>query len=121
MKIHLTLHVSILRPYVEDPEDPYRHKTKRATPEVRTQLEEEIDKILNHWVLGIGTAKVVTRHCHELMGEAWSKDKARQAEDKVWAKLWNKYASHVAVKKCAVHVLGKFSHVQCTCCSWLEC
>ncbi|OIT28827.1 hypothetical protein A4A49_53865 [Nicotiana attenuata] len=53
MKIHPTFHVSYLRPYVEDPEDPDRHKTKRAPPEVHTQLEEEIEKILDHRVLGM--------------------------------------------------------------------
>ncbi|OIT29089.1 hypothetical protein A4A49_55045 [Nicotiana attenuata] len=53
MKIHPTFHVSYLRPYVEDPEDPDMHKIKRAPPEVRTQLEEEIEKILDHRVLGM--------------------------------------------------------------------
>ncbi|XP_075092575.1 uncharacterized protein LOC142172786 [Nicotiana tabacum] len=53
MKIHPTCHVSFLKPYVDDPEDPDRHKTKRAPSEMRTQLEEKIEKVLDHRVLGM--------------------------------------------------------------------
>ena len=54
MKIYPTFHVSYLRPYVEDPEDPDKHKKiKRAPPEVCTQIEDEIENILDHRVLGM--------------------------------------------------------------------
>ncbi|XP_070049904.1 uncharacterized protein [Nicotiana tomentosiformis] len=53
MKIHPTFHVSFIRPYVEDPEDPDIHKIKRAPPKMPTQLEKEIDKILDHRILGM--------------------------------------------------------------------
>lgn len=52
MKIHPTFHVSFIRPYFEDFEDPKRHK-KRDPPQVRTHLEETIEKILDHRVLGM--------------------------------------------------------------------
>ncbi|XP_075079921.1 uncharacterized protein LOC142165219 [Nicotiana tabacum] len=80
MKIHSNFHVSFLRPYVEDPDI---NKTKRAPPEVRTQLEEEIKKILDHRVLGMPKKNRRTEFLIQ-----W---KGKPKEDTTWQKgasLW---------------------------------
>ncbi|OIT36608.1 hypothetical protein A4A49_64169 [Nicotiana attenuata] len=69
MKIHPTVHVSFLRPYVEDPKDPDRHKTKRDPPKVRTQLEKEIEKILGHRVLGMDKKNMQTEFLIQWKGK----------------------------------------------------
>lgn len=53
MKIHLTFHMSFLKPYINDAKDPGQHKIKRAPHVVCTQFEDEIKKIFDHRVLGV--------------------------------------------------------------------
>lgn len=52
LKIHPIFHVSYLKPFHEDAEDPTKSETKRAPPVVQTQFEEQIKKILDHRTLG---------------------------------------------------------------------
>ena len=44
--------MSFLKPYFADADDPDRNRSKRATPSVPTQYDAEIEKILDHRVLG---------------------------------------------------------------------
>ncbi|XP_070035239.1 uncharacterized protein [Nicotiana tomentosiformis] len=77
MKIRLTFHVSFLKPYVEG------HKTKRTPPEVRTQLEEEIENILDHRILGM--------HKKNMQTEFLIQWKGKPEADATWEKgtsLW---------------------------------
>ena len=52
LKSHPTFHVSFLKPYFTDADDPDRNRSKRAPPSVPTQYDVEIEKILDHRVLG---------------------------------------------------------------------
>ncbi|XP_075092040.1 uncharacterized protein LOC142172156 [Nicotiana tabacum] len=83
MKIYPTFHVSFLKPYIEDPEDPDKHKINRAPPKMRTQLEKEIDKILDHWILGM--------HKKNMQIEFLIQWKGKPEADATWEKgasLW---------------------------------
>ena len=51
LKLHMTFHVSFLKPYVEDAE-PGRVQVKRALPLVMTQFDKGVEKILNHKTMG---------------------------------------------------------------------
>ena len=51
--MHPTFHVIFLKPYYEDAEDSDRNQSKRAPAVVRTQFDAEIEKILDHRVLGV--------------------------------------------------------------------
>ncbi|WMV25446.1 hypothetical protein MTR67_018831 [Solanum verrucosum] len=48
LKIHPTFHVSFLKPYFVDVDDPDRNRSKRVPPSIPTQFDAEIEKILNH-------------------------------------------------------------------------
>lgn len=83
LKIHPTFHVSFLKPFYEDAEDPARSASKRAPPVVQQQYEEEIEKILDHRTLGQGKKNRRTEFLVQ-----W---KGKQACDATWEKgssLW---------------------------------
>ena len=51
LKLHLTFHVTFLKPYVEDAE-PGRVQVKHAPPLVMKQFDKGVEKILNHRTMG---------------------------------------------------------------------
>ena len=51
LKLHPTLHVRFLKPYHKDL-DEERMQTKRASPLVMKQFDQEIEKILDHRTMG---------------------------------------------------------------------
>jgi hypothetical protein len=48
LKLHPTFHVSYLRPFYEDHEDPKRSKSQRAPPTIHKQFDDGIIKIMDH-------------------------------------------------------------------------
>lgn len=46
LKVHPVFHVSMLKPYHQDPEDPTRGESHRAPPGVKVSYEKELDSIL---------------------------------------------------------------------------
>ena len=52
LKIHPTCLVSFLKCYFTNANDPDRNRSKRAPLSVHTQYDVEIEKILDHRVLG---------------------------------------------------------------------
>ncbi|KAG8382917.1 hypothetical protein BUALT_Bualt05G0129700 [Buddleja alternifolia] len=48
LKIHPVFHVSMLRPYQEDEEDPSRGESHRAPPVVTKSFDKEIEEVLSH-------------------------------------------------------------------------
>ena len=83
LKIHPTFHVSFLKPYFADAEYPDRNMSKRAPPSVPTQYDAEIEKILDHRVLGTSKKNTKTEFLVH-----W---KGKSAADAVWEKakdLW---------------------------------
>jgi hypothetical protein len=52
LKLHPTFHVSYLRPFYEDHEDPKRSKSQRAPPTIHKQFDDGIVKIMDHRRLG---------------------------------------------------------------------
>ena len=52
LKLHPTLHVSYLRPFYEDNEDPKRSKSQRAPPTIHKHFDDGIVNIMDHRQLG---------------------------------------------------------------------
>ena len=48
LKLHPTFHVSYLRPFYKDNEDPKRSKLQRAPPMIHKQFDDGIVKIMDH-------------------------------------------------------------------------
>lgn len=51
LKLHPVFHVSLLKPYHEDMEDPSRKESKRAPPANVTSFTHEVEKILDDRVI----------------------------------------------------------------------
>ncbi|XP_074362734.1 uncharacterized protein LOC141703010 [Apium graveolens] len=51
MKIHPVFHVSILKPYHEDVEDPLRNDLSRVPPLMTKSFEQEVDEVLADQVI----------------------------------------------------------------------
>ena len=83
LKIHPNFHVSFLKPYFAGADDPDRNRSKRALLSVPTQYDAEIEKILDHRVLGTSKKNTKTEFLVH-----W---KGKSAVDAVWEKakdLW---------------------------------
>ena len=52
LQIHPTIHVSFLKPYDGDAENPARNEARHAAPIVMVQFDREVDKILDKKVTG---------------------------------------------------------------------
>ena len=52
LQIHPTVHVSFLKPYHGDEQDPARNKARSAPPTVMVQFDREVDRILDKKVTG---------------------------------------------------------------------
>ena len=51
LQIHPTVHVSFLKPYHGDEQDPARNEARRAPPTVMVQFDQEVDIILDKKVM----------------------------------------------------------------------
>ncbi|KAG8377434.1 hypothetical protein BUALT_Bualt08G0032500 [Buddleja alternifolia] len=54
LKIHPVFHVSMLRPYQEDEEDPSRGESHRAPPVVTKSFDKEIEEVISHKLNAVG-------------------------------------------------------------------
>ena len=52
LQIHPTIHVSFLKPYHGDAEEPAKNEARRAPPTVMVQFDKEVDRILDKKVTG---------------------------------------------------------------------
>ena len=83
LKIHPTFHISFLKPYFADVDDPDRNKSKRAPPSIPTQFDADIEEILDHRIVGKSKLNTKTEFLVHWKGKARA--------DAVWEKakdLW---------------------------------
>ncbi|XP_069154704.1 uncharacterized protein [Solanum lycopersicum] len=90
LKIYPTFHMSFLKPYFEDADDPDRNTSKRALPSVPTQYDTEIEKILDHRVLGTSKKNTKTEFLVHWKGKSaadavWEKAKTYGIMSRTWA------------------------------------
>ncbi|KAG8391561.1 hypothetical protein BUALT_Bualt01G0200400 [Buddleja alternifolia] len=62
LRIHPVFHVSMLRPYQEDEEDPSRGESHRAPPVVTKSFDKEIEEVLSHKVVRRRGVKPTTHY-----------------------------------------------------------
>ncbi|KAH0716605.1 hypothetical protein KY290_012885 [Solanum tuberosum] len=60
LKIHTTFHARFLKPYSTDADDPGKNRSKRAPLSIPTQFDAEIERILDHRVLGRSKKNIKT-------------------------------------------------------------
>ncbi|KAF3662453.1 hypothetical protein FXO37_12442 [Capsicum annuum] len=81
LKIHPAFHVSFLKRYNEDVEDPGRNKSKRAPPLISKQYKAKMVKILDYRIVGNIKKNTKTEFLVQWEG--------RSEEDAVWEKAQN--------------------------------
>ena len=86
--------MSFLKPYSADADDPDRNSSKRDLPLVPTQFNVEIEKILDHQVLGTSKKNTKTEFLIHWKGKG--------AVDAVWEKskdLWQLMLRSMTISK----------------------
>lgn len=84
LQIHLTIHVSFLKPYHEDSKDLARNDTRRAPPNVMVQFDCDVDRILNKKVIGYRKGgNMITYHL-----DKWKRGTKSEASWEKASTLW---------------------------------
>ncbi|KAG8379886.1 hypothetical protein BUALT_Bualt07G0135900 [Buddleja alternifolia] len=83
LKIHPVFHVSMLRPYQEDEEDPNRGESHRAPPVVTKSFDKEIEEVLSHKVVRHRGVKPTTHYFIKWKGLPES-DATWESQDELW-------------------------------------
>ena len=74
LQIHPTVHVSFLKPYHRDEQDPARNEARCAPPTVMVQFDHEMDRILNKKVTGnVKGGNMITYYLVKWKGAAETK------------------------------------------------
>ncbi|KAG8377407.1 hypothetical protein BUALT_Bualt08G0029800 [Buddleja alternifolia] len=83
LKIHPVFHVSMLRPYQEDEEDPSRGASHRAPPVVTKSFDKEIEEVLSHKVVRRRGVKPTTHYYIKWKGLPES-EATWESQDDLW-------------------------------------
>ncbi|KAG8362701.1 hypothetical protein BUALT_BualtUnG0049300 [Buddleja alternifolia] len=83
LKIHPVFHVSMLRPYQEDEEDPSRGESHRAPPVVTKSFDKEIEEVLSHKVVRRRGVKPTTYYFIKWKGLPES-EATWESQDDLW-------------------------------------
>ncbi|KAG8380924.1 hypothetical protein BUALT_Bualt06G0067200 [Buddleja alternifolia] len=87
LKIHPVFHVSMLRPYQEDEEDPSRGESHRAPPVVTKSFDKEIEEVLSHKVVRRRGVKPTTHYFIKWKGLPES-EATWESQDDLWQDTW---------------------------------
>ncbi|KAG8386598.1 hypothetical protein BUALT_Bualt03G0164900 [Buddleja alternifolia] len=88
LKIHPVFHVSMLRPYQEDEEDPSRGESHRAPPVVTKSFDKEIEEVLSHKVVRRRGVKPTTHYFIKWKGLPES-EATWESQDDLWQRTRN--------------------------------
>ena len=69
LKIHLTFHVSFLKPFNQDEMDEGRKQAKRAPPVIRKQFQTDMKAVLDHKTMGQNKKNRQTDYLVQWKGE----------------------------------------------------